>query len=225
MRPISTLSRFEPMRVMLAGVLVISVMLMGGCTAGFLNPAFANTLTGAVVPLTPGPESDFILVRVINETGTSVEFVVTAEREELIDEGNAIITQTMKQTVRLLTFPFGQAQELGVLLDCSPAVTRIGLGENLDQPGTDAGIFINAEVGGVAGSGVPVNVAPLVSPGNFVCGDTVIFRAFASTGNVGGVKVQTALLDFQSQPSQFVGPDTFLNARRFLELQIPGDEG
>ena len=210
---------------MLAGVLMFSVMLTGGCTSGFLNPAFANTLTGAVVPLTPGPESDFILVRVINETGSSIEFVVTAEREELIDEGNAVITQTTRQTIRLLTFPIGQAQELGVLLDCSPDITRIGLGENLDQPGTDAGIFIDAVVGGIAGAGVPVNVAPLVSPGNFVCGDTVIFRAFTSSGNVGGVKVQTALLDFQSQPSQFIGPDTFLNARRFLELQIPEDEG
>lgn len=225
MRPTALVNRIEPMKVILVGALMISGTLICGCNVGFLNPAFANTLTGAVVPLTPGPESSFVLVRVINETGVSVEFVVTAEREELIDEGNAIITQTIKETVRLLTFPIGQAQELGVLLDCTPGITRIGLGENLDQPGTDAGIFINAEVGGIAGAGVPVDVAPLVSPGNFVCGDTVIFRAFTSTGNVGGVKVQTALLDFQSQPSQFIGPDTFLNARRFLELQISGDDG
>ena len=225
MWPTPLVNRIEPVKLMLVGALMISGSLFHGCNAGFLNPAFVNMQTGAVVPLTPGPESSFVLVRVINETTTSVEFVVTAEREVLIDEGSAIVTQTTQETVRLVTIPAGQAQELGYLFDCNPAITRIGLGQNLDQPGISPGIFTNVVVGGSAGTGVPVDVAPLVSPGNFVCGDTVIFQAFVSTGVVGGIKVNTALLDYQSQPSEFIGPDTFLNARRFLELQTIEDDG
>jgi len=212
--------------VLLGAAVFATGGILWGCNAGFLNPAFANVLSGGVVPLTPGPESQFVLVRVVNGTNdVPIEFVVTAERQLVVDEAGSFVTQTTTETHRLITFPTGNAAEMGLLLDCNPGLTRIGLGENLDLPNTDPGLFLNAAVAGTTGFGVPAGIAALdARAGNFECGDTVIFQAFTSSGSIGGVSVNSALLDFQSQPSQFVGRDTFLNARIFLELQVLNNE-
>ena len=207
-------------------------------TATFFNPAFLNSLYGGQVPVTPGPGAAFVLVRALNETDQGVEFIVTIEREVLIipkdgifpqdDEGNFIYsTESKRETLSLQTTAGGQASQAGVLFPCieSP-VTIVGLGEDLLP--TDAAVFVGGEgAGGAAGFGVPAgNLNPLqLAVGNFNCGDTIIYRAFVSTGVVGGIGLQVYLLPGSEQPDIFTGPDTFVNLANYLDSQVPVDEG
>jgi len=211
--------------------------LVGGCGTGSLfNPAFVNPLVGGQVPVTPGPGADFVLARVLNTTDQVLEFIVTIEREVLVldDQGNfqvdeatgTFITRPQRETVRLTTAPGGNTSELGVLFPCDESpVTQVGLGENLLP--TDRAVFVGGEgAAGATGFGVPAgDLNPLLlSEGNFNCGDTVIFRAFRSTGQAGGVGLETFLLPGSEQPSIFRGPDTFVNLQRFIESQVREDE-
>ena len=186
--------------------------------------------------MTPGPGAAFVLVRVVNETNQVVEFIVTIEREVLVvdeqgdfqqDDQGDFITRPERETVRLTTDATGLATELGVLFPCGESpVTAVGLGENLLP--TDAAIFVGGEgAGGATGFGVSAgNLNPLLlDVGNFNCGDTVIFRAFVSSGVAGGVALQSFLLPGSEQPSIFNGPDTFVNLEQFLESQVREDEG
>jgi hypothetical protein len=194
------------------------------------NPAFVNTLSGGIFPLTPGPNAGFVFVRAVNEADETIEFLVTVDREvpDTDDQGNFVVdasgnflTHTERETVRLRTFPDGRAHELGVLFPCRRVdVTRVGLGENLLS--TDAMVFVGAEGPvGAPGFGVPAgDLNPLsAEAGNFACGDTIIFRAFSSTGVTGGVKVQSFVLPYSEQPSEFRA-DTFVNLEDFLETQV-----
>lgn len=199
-------------------------------TATFFNSAFLNTFVGGQVPVTPGPVAAFVLVRGVNNTNQTVEFIVTVEREALRpdanggferDESGAFITDTVRKTVRLLTQPTGLASDMGVLFDCSlEPITVVGLGENLlpDEPV----VFVGGQgAGAQTGFGV---IAPGLNPlrldvGNFNCGDTIIFQAFAASGVAGGVVVQSFLLPGSEQPGQFVGPSTFENLATFLDSQ------
>lgn len=206
---------------------LVALLLLGvaGCNpnAALFSDTFRNFTTGDVVPLTPGPASEFVLVRLINETSDAIEFVVTAERLILVldDQGTPVIQGT-DETVRMLTLPQETANEVGALFDCP--VTRIGLGEDIDRPSTEPGLFVGTAntVSGVdQGFGVPGNLLPLDSrAGNFGCGDTVVIRAIISQGDVGNLKVQSFVLPFVSQPTEFLGPHTFNNVRLFLEEQV-----
>ncbi len=195
------------------------------------NPAFVNTLSGGEVPVTPGPAAAFVLVRVINETGQLVEFIVTIERDVLVrdeagnfqvDEEGNFITRPERETVRLTTNATGLATEGGVLFPCGESpVTLVGLGENLVP--TDAAIFVGGGgAGGAAGFGVRAgDLNPLsLEVGNFNCGDTIIFRAFQSTGVAGGIALQSFLLPGSEQPTIFRGPSTFANLEQFLQSQV-----
>jgi len=201
-----------------------------GC-GSVLNPAFVNTFQGGVVPLTPGPSADFVLVRGLNETGQRAEFTVTIEREvlELDDEGRPIfdeqgnpVTRPMRQTIRMLAEATGPANETGVLFSCKESpVNIVGLGENLLP--TDAGVFVGGGgAGGATGIGIPATDVPPLSreAGHFSCGDTIIYRAFLSAGEPGGIALQSLLLPGSEQPSEFTGPSTFENLEAFLESQI-----
>ncbi len=220
----------------LLAMTAVSMLVAGGCGGvGLFNPAFVNTTVGGEFPVTPGPGAAFVLVRALNETGQIVEFIITVERQRLvldddgnfqIDEDNNFITRPERETVRLLTGATGQATEMGVLFDCGvEPVTFVGLGENLLP--TDAVLFIG---GGGAGAATGIGVAagdlnPLsLAASNFNCGDTIIFRAFRSTGTPGGVRVETFLQPGSEQPSIFSGPDTFVNLETFLEAQVREDE-
>ena len=227
-----------------AAALVTFMCLAGGCgnALGIFNPAFVNTLSGGSFPLTPGPGADFVLVRVVNETGQNAEFIVTIEREviERDEEGNpladtetgVIITRPERETVRLNTAAQAPANEVGVLFSCSESpVNVVGLGENLLP--NDAAVFVGGGgAGGAPGFGVPAaTVNPLMrvppnpeDPSNFNCGDTVMFRAIRSTGVTGGVKLESFLLPGYYQPSVFTGPSTFVNYQSFLESQNREDE-
>jgi hypothetical protein len=200
-------------------VLAATLLPLVGCNsrARLLNSSFVNFTSGGIVPLAPGSPSGFILVRVVNNTADPIEFVVTVEREVQASQGNNIVTQTTRETQRLITFPVGKSNEQGVLFDCP--VTRVGLGENLNNPTTEPALFIGAVAGGIAGFGIPGNVNPLdARVGNFTCGDTIIFQANTQAGTVGGVEARSYVLSASSQPSQHQ-IDTFNNARRFLEEQ------
>ena len=212
------------------------VLLMPGCgTATIFNPAFINTAFGGFVPVTPGPGAAFVFIRCLNETLQPADFIVTIQRSVLVvddagnfqvDEQGDFITRPERETVRLTTAATGLARELGVLFPCNVSpVTHMGLGENLLP--TDAAVFIGSGgAGGAAGFGVAAgDLNPLqLEAGNFNCGDTIIFRAFRSSGVAGGVRLQSLLLEDSNQPSVFQGPDTFVNLEQFLQSQIREDE-
>ncbi len=203
-----------------------------GNSASFFNPAFVNSvLGGGVVPQTPGPNADFILVRVVNSTGQPVQFIVTIDRDVLDldadgnpqrDEDGNLLTVSKRESVQLQTGATGDASESGVLFGCANSpIKRIGLGENLLS--TDAGVFVGGTgAAGSAGFGVPVgSLNPLsLDAGNFNCGDTVIYRAIVQTSVAGGVALQSFLLPGFEQPSEFSGPNTFVNYQQFLETQV-----
>lgn len=219
------------------GSLGTAVLLaLSGCgnpNALFLNDSFINYVSGGIVPQTPGPTGAFVLLRAVNSTGQNIQFVVTAEitRAALDDDGNQqfdvsgnLITETVLETVRLNTFPFGNANELGHVFSCSTqAIERIGLGDNLLA--TDQGLFVGFEVGGNPGFGVSAGVNPLDrTEGNFQCGDTIILRAIESTGIPGGVSVDSFVLSWEEQPECCLGPDTFQNLEAVLETASGGSE-
>lgn len=224
-------SGFGTARTAATGVLLAIAATGCGASASLFNPAFVNTVSGGITPVTPGPEADFVFVRGRNETGLNVEFIITIERLVLVqdadgsfqfdDLGNPV-TRTERQTVRLSTFGTGQSAELGTLFSCSESpVTIVGLGENLVP--TDAGVVVGSEGGaGAGGFGVPAgSLNPLrLDVGNFNCGDTVIFRAFLSSAVAGGVGLQSFLLPGSEQPSDFLGPSTFVDYEDFLQSQV-----
>ncbi|HUU82966.1 MAG TPA: hypothetical protein VM243_05615, partial [Phycisphaerae bacterium] len=122
----------------------VAIWLMAcGCgdNARLFSDEFRSLTSGDVVPLTPGDPSQLVLVRLINDTPDAIEFVVTAERQVLItdQEGRGVIEST-NETVRLRTVPLETANEVGALFDCP--VTRIGLGEDLNSPYSQPGLFV-----------------------------------------------------------------------------------
>lgn len=216
--------------------LAVGATAAGGCgeNATFLNPAFVNYSQGGVIPLTPGAASSFVLVRLVNRTDSAIEFILTVEREAVADplsdlgqvgDADEAEVRYEQETFRLSTFPGGLTNEVGILLQCP--LVRVGLGENLNFPTQDPGLYIGVDDGGqiVQGFGVPGGVNPLDSrAGNFTCGDTLIFEVTEQTGVPGNVKVKTFVLQASTQPDTFTGPDTFNNARTLLERQFGDDE-
>ncbi len=208
-----------------------------GDLTSLLNPAFVSTVSGGSFPVTPGPGADFVLVRVVNETAQTAEFIVTIERQvvERDEDGNPLvdeqtgdpITRPVRETVRLDTEVSAPANELGVLFPCGEsAIDLIGLGQNL-MP-TDAAVFVGGGgAGGVPGFGIPAStlnpLSRLTDPSNFNCGDTVIFRAIRSVNEAGGIKLESFLLPGFEQPSVFAGPSTFTNYEDLLESQLRED--
>jgi len=217
----------------------MAALISPGCasTAGLFSQAFVNTVSGGSFPLTPGPGADFVMVRVINGTGAPAEFIVTIEREEferddngniIVDDQGVAVSRPLRETVRLNTQSNAPANDLGVLFPCDQSpINLIGLGENLLP--NDPAVFIGGDgTGLVPGGGVRVGtLAPLTrlsDPSNFVCGDTVIFRAIIDNTSAGSVRLESFLLPGFEQPDQFIGPDTFVNYQDFLESQLREDE-
>ena len=135
------------------------VLIGGGCGTSIFSPAFVNQVSGGSFPLTPGPGAAFVLVRGVNDTGQTAEFIVTIDRLviETDENGNFLfdqetgepITREERETKRLLTQPAGLGNDLGVLFECGQfPVIRIGLGEDLLP--TDAAVFVGGS-GGLAG--------------------------------------------------------------------------
>ena len=217
--------------------LFLSAAVVAGLVAAGCSNTFVNLTSGGVFPLTPGPGADFVLVRVVNETNSNAEFIVTIEREvfQRDEDGNVILdefsnplTLSVRETKRLNTLVAAPGNEMGVLFPCSESpINLIGLGENLLP--NDTAVFLGGGGAGFgAGSGVVVGnfqaLSRLLPPTNVVCGDTVIFRAILSSRSVGTVKLESFLLPGFEQPDQFAGPNTFVNYQSFLESQLSDDE-
>jgi len=194
------------------------MLVLPGCPSTLvLNPAFVNNATGEIFPLTPGDRASFVFVRVNNTTDFPIEFLVTTERR-VPSEDDPMETVIVTDSVRLQTQGTSLANDLGVLVDCP--VVRVGLGEDLDRPTTEPGLFIGAQTAGFFGVGVPPNINPLDSDfGNFDCGDTIVFQASEAGNQVGGVTVRAFVLNDDEQASDPVGPDTFVNTRSLLETE------
>jgi hypothetical protein len=232
-------------RSLMIGCALLAVPL-GGCSdeVRFFNASFLNTLQGGVFPVTPGPGADFVLTRGANFTDQVVSFFVTIERRRVVRDENGLpqvdeegnpVTEDILETVQLTTVPGGTGSDVGYLWPCAPgsgAVIRVGLGENLLPD--DPALFVidpdtydpEAPLGAQVGSGLPATgLNPLrLDAGNFNCGDTIIFRAFVSTGVAGGVAVDALLQPGSEQPEEFSGIDTFANYQRWLESQISEEE-
>ncbi len=205
------------------------------CGGAGLNPAFVNTFTGGVVPVTPGPGAAFVLVRCVNDASQTVEFIVTIEREVAVrdengnvqvDENGDAITRPLRQTVQLDTQAVGTSRELGTLFECGESpVTKVGLGENLEP--TDIAAFVGGQgAGGAPGFGVPAEgLNPLqLDVGNFNCGDTIIYRAFLSNAVAGGVALESLLLPGSEQFTEFSGPNTFVNYQTLVQTLLPEED-
>lgn len=220
----------------LVGAVALALMGVGcGLTQGLFSPAFINASSGGVFPLTPGPVAPFVFVRVVNGTTQPVTFTVTIERAVLrlnpdgtpvVDDFGNASTEEVTETVELQTGINPPGNELGVVFSCRDSpVNRVGLGEDLDDPGSSA-IFVGGEgAGGTQGFGISAaQVPPLArEAGQFNCGDTIIFRAYLSTGAVGGVRLESRLLPGSEQPEQFAGPSTFENLEQLLEAEVRED--
>ncbi len=213
-----------------------------GSASGLFNPAFVNTVDGGVFPLTPGPNSSFVLVRGLNETAAVLEFFITIERRKLVlDENGEIIrdgngnalTEDVLESTKVTTLPGGRSNDVGVLFECrDSAILRVGLGQNLLA--SDAAVFVSDPatfnfddpLGNAGGFGILAQgLTPLqLFDGDFFCGDTVIFRAFASSGVPGGISLQSFVLGGYLQPTTVSGPNTFANYEAFLESQAREDE-
>jgi hypothetical protein len=205
------LPRVKPLGLGLLAVIV-------GCfdPALLLNPSFVNTFTGELFPFAPRPENGFVLVRVVNSTTENLTFIVTVERARMLSDETGTVNET--DTINAFTTTGNQANESGILFDCfaDNPITRIGLGENLNNPDTEAGLLVGGFSDITEGFGVPPNINPLSSAnGDFDCGDTVIYEAFESANAPGGFKVQAFVLDWETQPETAVR-NTFGVAADFL---------
>ncbi len=198
----------------------------GGCgeNARLLNPSFINYTQGGVIPLAPRQASGFNLIRLVNLTDNPIQFIVTVERNVVVEEGGETTMQLQTQTYQLDTFPNGLTNEVGLLVDCGSV--RVGLGENLNFPADEPGLFIGIGAGTdeiITGFGVPARVNPLdARAGNYRCGDTLIFQATTQVGVPGNVVVKSYVLPGDSQPTEYSGPDTFVNARSLLNRITDG---
>lgn len=229
-KPLAASFRGSPLSFLASLVGVLAC----GCGSAF-NTTFCNTTLGGCVPVTPGPEAAFVLVRGLNETTQTVQFFITVEKEVLvpdengdfqIDEDGEFITRPERRTVEVTTQPGGTSRDVGVLFSCDPEpIRKIGLGENLLP--TDAAVLVGGTgPGGQGGFGVPAaGLNPLENlTGNFNCGDTVIFRAVIDSSIAGGVGLRAFIQPNSEQPSVFSGPNTFVNYQQFLESQQSSDE-
>lgn len=199
-------------------------MLAGaGCLDPLIfNPALVNRLQGGLFPFVPGPDNNLLLVRVVNATDTTLRFLVTVEKSRTLMEGSTTGMVTDAETTELFTVPGAQSNEAGVLFDCfaEDPITRVGLGQNLDRPTTERGLFVGGEGDITQGFGVPPNIGPLsLERGDYMCGDTVIFEAFESAGAPGGFKVRAFVLPYLTQPTSTTR-DTFTVAADFLRDRV-----
>jgi len=75
------------------------------------NQNFLNFVSGGQVPIAPGPDAGYVMALVINSTDQSIEWVVTAEAEEIfvrLDRNGGVVSfdppRTLEpRTVELLT--------------------------------------------------------------------------------------------------------------------------
>lgn len=114
-----------------ATMVLVSLALLG-CNPDvtFFNQSFLGTIAGSTVPIAPGPEPGYVMVLGLNSTNQSVQFVVTAESEEIIVnlDGNGGVVSSEQarelepETVNLLTDV--DSPSLAIVFDSSPVAFR-----------------------------------------------------------------------------------------------------
>ncbi len=122
-----------------------SVLLSCSPEATLFNQSFINQIVGGIVPIAPGPDVGYVEVLVINNTDQSVEWVVTAESEEIIarlDRVGGVVgfdppRRLEPETVDLLTDIV--TPTLAIVFDTSPVeFPPVGPGEMTFQDIQDA---------------------------------------------------------------------------------------
>ncbi len=121
---------------MILGLLCSPVLLSCSSEATLFNQSFISQIVGGLVPIAPGPDVGYVEVLVINNTLQSIEWVVTAETEQIIvrlDGVGGVLgfdpPRTLEpETVDLLT-DIG-APTLAIVFDTSPVeFPTVGPGE------------------------------------------------------------------------------------------------
>ncbi|MCL2330728.1 MAG: hypothetical protein FWC56_05450 [Phycisphaerae bacterium] len=175
-------------------ILATAIMVVVGCAVagihGCLNPPFANTVKGGVIPLAPG-NTPYVHVMFYNQT-TDATFDVQYSSTATTGFKGALFTGISPQTIR------------GALLNCPVDYIGLGVATDLTLPAIvvhRGGDTIN----------VPASAFPLVlrNGKDFVCGDTVIFYVMDDTTSGYGIKVVTGKVDGSTQTGPFSGPDTY----------------
>ncbi len=108
------------------GLLWSPLLLSCSSEATLFNQSFVNQIVGGLVPIAPGPDVGYVEVLVINNTDQSVEWVVTAETEQIIARLDGVgrvlgfdPPRTLEpETVNLLTDI--NAPTLAIVFDTSP---------------------------------------------------------------------------------------------------------
>ncbi|MCG3136248.1 MAG: hypothetical protein HJJLKODD_00074 [Phycisphaerae bacterium] len=116
-------------KIIMASLFIGYGSLYTGCLAEdvtILNQTFLNQFTGGETPIAPGPNAGYVMVMVQNSTEFSVEFIVTAEAEEIIvplvngapvNAGESRLLEA--ETVQLITDV--NSPTLGAVFDFTPA--------------------------------------------------------------------------------------------------------
>ena len=125
---------------MILGLLWSPFLLSCSSEATLFNQSFISQIVGGLVPIAPGPDVGYVEVLVINNTAQSVEWVVTAETEQIIARLDGLGTvlgfdpaRTLEpETVELLTDI--NAPTLAIVFSTSPVeFPPVGPGELTSQ--------------------------------------------------------------------------------------------
>lgn len=111
---------------------IVVLLLCLGSTAcnpdvTLFNQTFLNLVSGGQVPIAPGPDAGYVMAFVINSTDQSIEWVVTADSEEIVvnlDRNGSVLSfdpprRLEPKTVELLTDV--DTPTLAIVFDNTPA--------------------------------------------------------------------------------------------------------
>lgn len=180
------LDRTRGRRVALGVVGGLISLLASGC----LNPELVNRAMGTLYPVAPG-DTPFLLVRVVNQTPATVDFVVT------YDDGS-----DQDQTVRFTDLT-PEVGEDGILLPWP--VFRLALGD-LDD--TAAGSITATFTDGLTVQ-VPFGRPALQAGTDYERGDTIIFNLTEDSRSSPFIRVSAAKIRGETQQGPFSRAETF----------------
>ena len=129
-------SPMRKLQFVILGLLWSPVLLSCSQEASVFNQSFTNLILGGQVPIAPGPNAGYVEVLAINSSSQSIEWVVTAESEEIIvnlDGVGGVLgfdpARTLEpETVELLTDV--DAPTLAIVFSTSPVeFPPVGPGE------------------------------------------------------------------------------------------------
>lgn len=118
---------FKRKRVLAAYAMVGLGLLACGPSAPLFNPDFVNEVTGNLFPITPGPIPGYVMVMGYNSSDFSIEYVVTAQTEEILvtldprtPDRVADFTTELLDPATTCLFTDVQANTLGTVFNNTP---------------------------------------------------------------------------------------------------------